>query len=118
LAFLRDEKRIPADRDYVAGVVRRMQLFMKLVYVGAYPAVLLLDRPDLEAGCLNSIVMEHTSVALENLDAELDDDFIPCIEALRRLEEARTLLTPKAGPQLQPSLAGSDVKAFSGRKAA
>jgi endonuclease YncB( thermonuclease family) len=89
MAFVRDERNAPEDRDYVAGITRDSEMFMRVVYAADRAAVLLLDRPALDAGCVNAMVIQNTGVAVDHLDVELDEEFQAVVARLRNLPRLR-----------------------------
>jgi hypothetical protein len=89
LAFLKDEQGIQEDYKFVKRATRDVELFMRLVYLGDSPGVFLFDHPDLEAGSLNALVLRSTSVVLDHIDLDLDDELVPLLDALRSVVKPR-----------------------------
>jgi staphylococcal nuclease domain-containing protein 1 len=83
LAFLKDEQKTPTDRKFVKRVTSDVEMFMRLAYLEACPAVFLFDKPELEAGTLNALVLGSTSVVLDHVDLDLDDELIPILDLLK-----------------------------------
>jgi endonuclease YncB( thermonuclease family) len=91
IAFVRDERKAVADREYVTGITRDVEMFMNVVYAGELPAVLLLDRPTLEAGSLNGMVIQNTAVVVEHLDLDLEEEYHPVVAKLQALPRLRAV---------------------------
>jgi hypothetical protein len=91
LAFVKDEAKLEVDLEYVRKATQNLQLFMRLAYVASYPGVLLFDRPDLEACTLNAMVLTYTSAVSDNLDVDVDDDIVPVLDAIKRIQGRRPL---------------------------
>jgi endonuclease YncB( thermonuclease family) len=85
LAFVRDTGKRADDREYLSRITRDVAMFMNVVYASDLPAVLLLDKPTLDAGSANAMVIQNTGVVLEHLDLELDEEYLPVVGKLRNL---------------------------------
>ena len=83
IAFIKDEQKLPEDKDYVTGITRDVEMFMNLVYAADLPAVLLLDKPTLETGSANIMIVQNTSVTLDQLDLELEDEYRPMVAKIK-----------------------------------
>jgi hypothetical protein len=87
LAFLTDEGKSAADREFVARVTKDVEMFMNLAYVKDLPAVLLFDRPALDAGFLNAVVVQKTGVVLQDLEIGFEE-YEQIMERLKSMPRA------------------------------
>jgi hypothetical protein len=83
LAFVTDQGKAVADTEFVAKVTKDVEMFMNLVYVKDLPAVLLFDKPGLDAGSLNAVVVQKTGVVVQDLQIDLEEEYGQIVERLR-----------------------------------
>jgi hypothetical protein len=83
LAFVTDQGKAVADTEFVAKVTKDVEMFMNLVYVKDLPAVLLFDKPGLDAGSLNAVVVQKTGVVVQDLEIDLEEEYGQIVERLR-----------------------------------
>jgi staphylococcal nuclease domain-containing protein 1 len=89
IAFLKDTTNAERDREFVVAVTKDVAMFMNVVYATELSAVFLFDRPALDAGSLNAVLLQNTALELDGIDINLDDHYMPLVHRLQVIASAR-----------------------------
>ena len=89
LAFLELQKDEETERDAIFNEFDQSAFYMHLMYFKEHPAVMLYDRPEIDANSLNVVILDECSVWPTDTNYELENDYSEVLNVIHEISVNR-----------------------------